>query len=241
MLRNLACILTTVVWTTCLFFVSSVVLIITFNQEAALWVARKLWSPVLLWVGGARLEIEGRENVDPHRPTVYVSNHQSTIDIPVLFTAIPVNLRFIAKSQLRWVPFLGWYMWLTRHIFIDRSNRQRALASLEKAARCIRSGISVIAYAEGTRSRDGRVLPFKKGSFELALRAGAAVCPVTIEGSSHLMPKNSWKITPGKIRVRIGKPIAAAEFAELGRDGLAEHVRDIIIAQNLEMGGRGGG
>jgi 1-acyl-sn-glycerol-3-phosphate acyltransferase len=210
-------------------------------RSGAVWMARDIWAPFLIWVSGARLVVHGLKNVDPKRPTVYVSNHQSTFDIPVLFAALPVNFRFVAKHQLKWVPVLGWYMVIGGHILIDRSNRARAIATLEKAARKIRRGTSILMYPEGTRSPDGSILPFKKGPFALALKAGVAVCPVTIEGTGRLMPKNSWKIqSGGEIHVKIGAPIDAAAYAPHERDRLARDVRDVIIAQSLELGGRGG-
>ena len=109
-------------------------ILVTWDTRGATWFARRLWAPTLLWVAGTRVEVEGAERVDPRRPTLYASNHQSSIDIPVLFVALPVNLRFIAKEQLRWVPLVGWYLQMAGHILIDRSNRTRAIASLDRAA-----------------------------------------------------------------------------------------------------------
>ena len=240
MLRNLFCIFVAGAWTAILFPLTCLAMLVTLDPGVSIWWARELWSPVLLWAGGARLEVTGGENVDASRPTIYVSNHQSTIDIPTLFIALPVRLSLIAKKQLRYVPALGWYLWIAGHILIDRSNPKTAIASLDEAGRRIRAGASLIVYPEGTRSPDGRVLPFKKGPFALALKAGVAVCPVTIEGSGKLMPKNRWTITPGPIRVQIGKPIDAGAYREDERDRLMRDVRGEIIRQSLAMGGRGG-
>jgi 1-acyl-sn-glycerol-3-phosphate acyltransferase len=240
MLRNLFCMFVAAAWTTILFPLTCVAMLVTLNPLASLWICRHLWSPVLLWAGGARLVVEGREHADPARPTLYVSNHQSTIDIPVLFMAIPVNVRFVAKKQLGWVPFLGWYLRLAGFPLVDRANRSRAIASLEEAGRRIRAGSNIIVYAEGTRSEDGRILPFKKGSFALALKARVPICPIAIEGSGKLMPKNSWRITPGEIRVRIGAPIDTAHYAEGDREALMREVRSAIIQQHLALGGQGG-
>ena len=196
-------------WIT-LLFPFAVVATLLHPKSGAVWMARDIWAPFLVWMSGAKLVVHGQQNVDRTRPTVYVSNHQSTFDIPVMFVALPVNFRFVAKQQLRWVPVLGWYMWLAGHVLIDRSNRARAIARLQKAGRKIRKGTSILMYAEGTRSPDGRILPFNKGPFALALEAQVAVCPVTIEGTGRLMPKNSWRIeTGGEIHVKIGKRIDA--------------------------------
>jgi 1-acyl-sn-glycerol-3-phosphate acyltransferase len=240
MLRNLFCMFVTAVASAVCFPLTLLAMLVKWDTGASVWVCRHLWSPVLLWAGGARLEVEGRENVDPARPTIYVGNHQSTIDIPAHFVALPVNFKFVAKSQLRWVPIIGWYLWVANHVFINRANRASAISSLEKAARKIRGGTSIFLYPEGTRSEDGRVLPFKKGPFALALKARVHVVPVTIEGSGKLMPKSTWRITPGPIRVKIGKPIDTSAFAEDDREGLIKAVRDTIIADSLAMGGQGG-
>jgi 1-acyl-sn-glycerol-3-phosphate acyltransferase len=240
MLRNLLCMVTTAVWSGILFPVACLA-VFSPGGSGAVWVARKLWAPVLLWVAGARLEVEGLEHVDPRRATLYASNHQSTLDIPALLVALPVNLRFVAKHQLRWVPFIGWYLQLTGHVIVDRSNRARAIASLERAAaRIARRHLSLIVFPEGTRSPDARILPFKHGPFGLALQAGLPVAPVTIEGTASVMPRRSWRITPGVIRVRIGAPMDVRPFDVGDRAGLARAVRERVVEGSVALGGRGG-
>lgn len=220
--------------------IACIAMLVTWNTSTSIWIARRLWAPVLLKAGGARLEVLGVENVDPRRPTIYVSNHQSTIDIPALLLAIPVDLRFVVKEELKYVPVLGWYLKVAKFIFVDRKNSARAIQSLTAASKRIRKGISIIIYAEGTRSNDGRMLPFKKGPFALALQAGVAICPVTVEGSGKIMPKNSWDVVPGVIRIKIGAPLDPSRFGPNDREGLTRAVRDIMIAQSLELGGLGG-
>ena len=241
MLRTFVCILAVIVVTAVLLPFAGLAILVTWNSSSGTWFARRLWAPALLWVAGARLEVEGMENVDALRPTLYASNHQSTLDIPVLFIALPVNLRFIAKEQLRWVPLVGWYIQIAGHILIDRSNRAKAIASLDRAAGEIaRRRISLMVFPEGTRSADGRVLPFKHGSFGLALKAHIPVVPVTIEGSSRMMPRRSWRIRPGLIRVRIGAPLSVERFDVSDRAGVARVVRNIVVEGNLALGGLGG-
>jgi|SRR5215217_1357444 len=239
-MRKLFCIVTAGVWTPISFVLAILAMVLTLRPANSVWVARRIWSPVLLWAGGAKLEVLGQEHVDPNRATIYVANHQSTIDIPAHFMAVPVPFRYVAKSQLKWVPFIGWYLALAGHIFVNRSNRAKAIASLDAAAAKIRAGTSIFLYPEGTRSPDGHILPFKKGPFALALKARVPICPVTIEGSGDLMPKDSWNITPGTLRVKIGKPIDTTGFAENDREGLARAVREVIIADSLALGGKGG-
>jgi 1-acyl-sn-glycerol-3-phosphate acyltransferase len=238
MLRNAFCVFIAAFWTAFLFPLVSIAMLLTFNSSASMWLVKVAWSRVLLWAGGARLEVRGTENVPASGPLVFVSNHQSTIDIPALFAAIPTDFRFVAKKALMYVPILGWYMWMAKFVFVNRSHRREAIASLEKAALRIRGGISIVVFPEGTRSASLRVLPFKKGPFALAIRAGVPIVPVAIEGSGKLMPKNSWNITPGPIRVSIGRPIDPVQFGE-DRDQLLRAVRSAIIEQNLDLGGLG--
>ena len=238
MIRTVLAILVTGVWTLVMFCFCIVSMLVTLRASTSLFWVRRGWSPVLLWAGGARLEVSGREHVDPRRPTIYVSNHESTVDIPVLFMSLPVDLRFVAKSQLRHVPLIGWYMRLAKFVFVDRSNREKAIESLRLAGEQIRSGVSVAVFPEGTRS-DGRILPFKKGPFALATESNVAVCPVAIFGSGRLMPKNRWTFAPGPIRVRVGAPIDPAQFGG-DKEALLQAVRDAIIDQHVALGGAGG-
>jgi 1-acyl-sn-glycerol-3-phosphate acyltransferase len=241
MVRSFLCILTVAVVTAVLLPFAGLAILITWDASTASWFARRLWAPTLLWVAGARVEVEGTEHLDPRRPTLYASNHQSTIDIPVLFVALPPDLRFIAKEQLRWVPLIGWYIQMAGHILIDRSNRTRAIASLDRAALDIaRRHISLIVFPEGTRSTDGRILPFKHGSFGLALKARIPVVPVTIEGSARVMPRASWRIRSGVIKVRIGAPVEVQGFDVNDRAGLARVAREAVVQGNLALGGPGG-
>jgi 1-acyl-sn-glycerol-3-phosphate acyltransferase len=239
MLRNLFCIFVAVVWTALMFPLVSIAIILTLNPSASMWLVKVPWSRVLIWAGGATLEVRGKENVPAGVPLIFVANHQSTIDIPVLFASVPADFRFVAKKALMYVPALGWYMWLARFVFVDRGNHREAIASLERAARQIQGGVSIAMFPEGTRSESCRVMPFKKGPFALAMRAGVPLVPVTIEGTGRLMPKNSWNITPGPIRVAIGAPIDPRPFGD-DREGLMRAVREVIIEQSVQLGGLGG-
>lgn len=239
MLRNLFCVFVAIVYTTILFPICILAMLFTLNPSASMVIVQRWWSPVLLWAGGATMEVTGVENLKPGQPYIFASNHQSTLDIPMLFVALPVDFRFVAKKVLQYVPITGWYMTMAKFVFIDRSNHRNALKSLEEAGKRIRGGVSIVMFAEGTRSGDRRVLPFKKGPFALALHAQVPVVPVAVEGSGLVMPKNSWNIKPGKVKVSIGKPIEVAQFGE-DRMALIRAVRNAVIEQNLAMGGLGG-
>ena len=239
-LHTVYCIFITGFATVTLFPLALLMMLVNWSRDGEMWLVSKVWSQILIKSGGATLEVFGRENIDPLRPTIYVSNHQSTLDAPVLFNGLwPVRFRFVSKHTLKYVPVMGWYMWVAKFVFVDRTNHQDAVRSLDAAGAQIRGGISIIVFPEGTRSDDCRVHPFKKGPFALAMKARVPVVPVAIEGSGLLMPKNSWQITPGPITVSIGQPIAPEHF-ENDRELLIREVRDRIIDQSFAMGGLGG-
>ncbi len=161
----------------------------------------RLWSSIICGAMGVRVQVEGRENVDPGQAAIFVANHQSLLDPPVLFFAIPANLRVIAKRSLFLVPIFGQALWAAGIIFINRKDRRNAIASMNRAAARIRGGMSVLIFAEGTRSRDGRLLPMKKGAFVLAIEAGVPVQPVLVTGTRDLLPRGALFPRPGTVRV----------------------------------------
>lgn len=239
MARKLFCIFIAGFWTAFLFTPTVLTMLVTLSASASMFWLRRVWSPVLLWAGGARLEVHGLEHLPAGQPVVFVCNHQSTLDIPALFVALPADFRFVSKKSLKYVPFLGWYMQMAKFVFVDRANRKAAVKSLEEAGAQIRGGISVALFPEGTRSEERTILPFKKGPFALAVKAGVPVIPVTIEGTGKIMPKNSWDITPGPVKVMVGAPIDPRPFGE-DREALMRVVRDVMIDQSLALGGPGG-
>jgi len=153
------------------------------------WVAR-LWGRSILWVSGVRVQIVGLENIDPTRSAIYMSNHQSNFDIPVFFSALPVQFRWLAKAELFKIPIFGQGMRGAGYISIDRSDRKSAMQSLSRAAESIRKGKSVLVFPEGTRSSDGALLPFKSGGFILAIDAGVPIIPMAVQGTFEVMPRH---------------------------------------------------
>jgi 1-acyl-sn-glycerol-3-phosphate acyltransferase len=164
-----------------------------------------MWAPGILWFCGVKLVVSGLEHIASGEAFIFVSNHLSFLDIPVLFKVIPVNLHFVAKSEIKRMPFVGWYMWATGMIFIDRQNRERAIQSLKKAGRLIKKGKNVIMFPEGTRSRDGSVQEFKKGPFVLAAEAELRIIPVAISGPEKIVPPGTLKLKPGIVHVHLGE------------------------------------
>ena len=191
-----------------------------------------------LALAGARLSVSGTDRLDLARNYVYVSNHASFFDIPAVLAGIPQDVRLVYKKELHKVPFFGWGLKLGKtYIAIDRTQGADAMQTIEETARKIREGSSVLLFAEGTRSPDGRLQAFKRGPFNLAVRAGIPVVPVTILGSRGVLPRDSWQVTPGPISLVVDSPIAPT-----GADGpngtvaelrLRDSVREVIL-RNLE-------
>lgn len=193
----------------------------------------RLWGRSILLVSGVRVAVRGREHVDPGRACIFMANHQSNYDIPVLLGHLPVQFRWLAKAELFRIPLFGPAMRGAGYLPIDRRNHAAAfqsLRSLREAAAKIRAGASIVIFPEGTRSPDGELKSFKKGGFVLALQAGAPIVPVAIRGTREVMPKGSLWIRPGRVTVTIGKPIPVAGGGFPNKEALMEAVRRAILA-----------
>ncbi len=185
----------------------------------------RLWGRSILWIADIRTEITGFSHDLQDRSCIFMSNHQSNFDIPVLYSALPVQFRWLAKAELFRIPIFGSSMRGAGYISIDRSNRKSAFQSLARAAEAIRGGTSVMIFPEGTRSRDGLLLPYKKGGFVLAVDAGVPIVPVVISGTHAIMPKGHLLIRRQWVRVHIGRPIETASFSRKTKDDLMVKVR----------------
>lgn len=189
------------------------------------------WSRLVLKCAGVRLRVSGINAVDWSKPAILVANHQSWFDVFVLLVAVPGKLRFVAKEELGRIPIFGRAWRGCDHVPIDRSDRRRAIASLNRAGEKLREeSLIVTMFPEGTRSPDGRLYSFKKGAFVLAIRTGVAILPVGISGSGAVMPKGSFQVRSGEIRVRVGRPIEAGGLDQVNRDALAEESRHAVAA-----------
>lgn len=208
-----------------------IVLCLVVPGGAALMPLARLWSWLVLWTSRVRRDVSADPSFDPTRPCIYAANHQSQFDIPALTLAMPVDFRMVAKRSLAQIPIFGWALWLAGFIFIDRSNRETAIRSLDRAARRLRRGTSIVVFAEGTRSRDGTLLPFKRGGFVMALKAGVPIVPVTIHGGLEILPKGSLWIRPGLIHVHFGAQVETTEFTYDTRHVLVNRVRAAIEAE----------
>jgi len=187
------------------------------------------WARDLLRVAGVKVVFENTEVLDPEAAQILVANHASWFDVLALAAFLPGRYCFVAKKEIRKTPFLGYTIERCGHIFIDRSDHQKALESLEEARRVLeRDKPTVIMFPEGTRSATGELQRFKKGAFVLAIQTGADLVPAGIRGSREVMRKNSFLIHAGTIVVRLGEPIPVASLTAADRDGLIQGTRDAI-------------
>ncbi len=188
----------------------------------------RLWARVSLKLAGVKLTVTGQEHLQPNQAVIYMSNHQSNFDILALFAGLPGQFRWLAKEELFQVPLFGLAMRRCGYIPLDRSNRKKAIHSMNEAACRIKNGTSVIIFPEGTRSADGELQDFKKGGFMLALKAQVPILPVTISGSYNVMSKNSARIHGGTIAVTILPAIDSAGLRTTDRDSLMKQVHNQI-------------
>jgi 1-acyl-sn-glycerol-3-phosphate acyltransferase len=175
-----------------------------------------------------RVQLTGAERLDPAKSYVLASNHQSIYDIPILFASLPLQLRIVAKASLGSFPFLGWHLQRTGHLLVNRKNPGAGI--VQKMRRLVSEAHSLIVFPEGTRSVDGRVGRFKKGSFLVAVEAALPVVPVSVSGSRHVMQKGHLTVRPGAVRVVVHDPIPTAGVTREGVIELANRVRDIVRA-----------
>jgi len=184
----------------------------------------KYFGGGILLIAGVKVETEGLEKLNSSDNYIFISNHLSYFDIPILMKAIPNNVRFIYKDSLTKIPILGWGMYLGKYIPINRDNVREAMKSLKKAAERIQNGISVVIFPEGTRSMDGSPGEFKRGMFVMADEAKVPLVPTTVIGSNSIMPRGKFEIKSGNVKVVFSSPI------EYRKDkNLLEEIRKEIV------------
>jgi 1-acyl-sn-glycerol-3-phosphate acyltransferase len=196
----------------------------------------RVWVQWILSTFRVRVDVSGLENVPTHAPVILMSNHQSLVDIAAIVLTLPrtQRWRFVAKKELTRVPIFGQALVASRHIIIDRGDREKAVVSLRHAAERIRSGTTVIVFPEGTRSPDGHLRHFKSGPFHLAVEAQVPIVPVTVSGSQRITPKGQLIVHPGTVKIHYGKPIPTRGIGLEDRKQLADRVRD-AIAQGYDI------
>ena len=189
----------------------------------------RLWSWLILATTGVVVERRGLDRLQPGRTYVFVSNHQSIYDIPVIFASLPFQLRIIAKASLGRLPFLGWHLRRSGHLLVDRSRPDR-IRILRRWKALVGEGLSLIVFPEGTRSADGRIGAFKAGSFLLAIEAGLPIVPLTVSGSRGVMTKGRLTTRPGRVRLLVHEPIPTDGLGVEDARALASRVRGIVEA-----------
>lgn len=211
-------------------FAASAILFTFFDPTGSCYHAHaRGWSRAALRLAGVKVTVEGLEHVPRGEPLIFMGNHQGNFDILALFLAIPQRFAWLAKEELFKVPVFGHSMRRAGYIPLDRGDGREALRSLERAAGMIRAGASVVVFPEGTRTKDGNLLPFKKGGFLLAGKAEVPIVPFTITGSMAINPRNRIELYPGTLHIRFAAPIATAGRGRQ-RDELMTEVRQAIAA-----------
>ena len=190
----------------------------------------KLWAYTMLAVSFVRMEIKNKNKILKGTPYIIISNHQSHYDIITLVTTLGIQFRWIIKKEILKFPIFGYALYASRNIFIDRSNTARAIESINKGIDRLPKGVSVMVFAEGTRSPDGQIHEFKKGGFVTAVRRKIPILPVTVNGSRRVMRKGSFTLKPGKIQIVIGDPIDTSGYTTDTVQELIDKTRQTIIA-----------
>ena len=176
---------------------------------------------------GIRIRVEGLENIPPGT-CLFAANHASNADPPSIVAAIPRRVAILAKKSLFSIPVVGMSFKRAHFIPVNRADPRDAMASVDLATKYLKEGTSYLIYPEGTRSPNGRLLPFKRGAFVLAIRAGVPVVPIACSGAQRIMPRGSWQVRPGEMVVRFCPPVDGAAYTEGQRGELAERVHDAI-------------
>jgi 1-acyl-sn-glycerol-3-phosphate acyltransferase len=191
----------------------------------------RAWGRALLAVTGVKVKVEGLEKITRDGSYVFVSNHLSYMDTPVVLANIPVRFRFLAKRGLFQLPFLGWHLARAGHIRVPREDARAAVKTMTLAAQVVREeGISLLIFPEGGRSRTGEMRDFKEGAAFIAIKAGVPLVPMALKGTREILPFGSGIVRPGNVTMRIGDPIPTAGASPHDRVRLTEELRHRIIA-----------
>ncbi|WP_018782138.1 MULTISPECIES: lysophospholipid acyltransferase family protein [Bacillus] len=182
-------------------------------------------------VAGSTVQVNGIENVPKDKPVLVVSNHQSDMDIPVLLGYLNKPIGFVSKAEIKKFPIVPTWMELMNCVFMDRSNRRQSLQAIKDGIELLKNGHSIVIFPEGTRSKGREMGEFKAGSFHLAVKAGVAILPVTVDGTYKMFEANGNRMKPAHATVTISKPITPEQYASMDIKELTQHTKDIIAAQ----------
>ena len=203
------------------------------GAKRSFWTFGPLWAQSIFHLCRVDFRITGWDELPEairtqRQSVVFMANHESNLDPPVLIGTLPIPAVFLAKKEVKWMVPVGWAAMMAGTIFIDRSRRDKAIESLRQAALQIRGGKSVVIFPEGTRTRDGALLPFKKGGFNLAMDAGVPIVPLAAVGGYDMLPPGAVLLRPGRYTIAFGAPVDPSAFAS--REALMREVRERIEA-----------
>jgi 1-acyl-sn-glycerol-3-phosphate acyltransferase len=190
----------------------------------------RFWAKSILGTFGVKVRLEGMDGVDTAKAHVYVVNHLSALDIPVLYALLPFQFRILAKSELFRYPFMGWHLSRSGQIPVSLENPKKSIRSLNRAVEAIRSGMPLVIFPEGGRSLSGQLQAFMGGAFFAAIRAQADVVPMAIIGTYEMLKMNTWHVKPRPLRLLVGKPVSTVGLSIRATESLAEKAREAIAA-----------
>ncbi|MDR1592507.1 MAG: 1-acyl-sn-glycerol-3-phosphate acyltransferase [Prevotellaceae bacterium] len=192
------------------------------------YIPARIWARLICALAFLRVRVRGKENYAPDKSYIFVANHQSILDIFLIYGWLNNRFKWIMKKELRSIPFVGAACEAAGHIFIDRSSGIRAKKSIEKAKERLQHGASVVIFPEGTRTHDGNVGQFKRGAFRIAQDIHLPIIPITIKGAFEAMPYNSLNINPGRLEMIIHPPVNIDELTDDALSRLMAKTHDII-------------
>ena len=187
-----------------------------------------LWARLNSLITPMTVKVIGSENLKKNQSYIIVANHQSQYDIFVVYGWFPGEFRWVIKKELRKAPVIGYFCEKAGHVYIDRSERQKALASINEAKERIQNGTSILFFPEGTRNKDDEMLPFKKGAFRFAIDMQLPILPVTIVGTRDILPTNTMALFPGRAKMIIHKPLDVQGYSSSNMNDLMARVRAVI-------------
>lgn len=210
--------------------ITCLITILFFPFKYARWLhqVQAFWARCCCWVMFIPVTVDGLENIDPKQSYVFVANHQSSYDIPVIYGWLPVVFKWLMKIELKRVPIIGWGCMAAGHIFVDRKNFRHGAASLQQAEEVLRNGVSTVIFPEGTRSADGNTLPFKRGAFMVAEHLNMPIVPVSLSGLHELMEDDAVYLKWHPLHMHIGKPVYMSDYAD-EKEAIAA-IREAVIA-----------
>ncbi|RKX61199.1 MAG: 1-acyl-sn-glycerol-3-phosphate acyltransferase [Thermodesulfobacteriota bacterium] len=214
-------------------FLFPAVLVAGIVDDSGNWIHRlgRLWARIIIRTSGVKIEVQGHGHIPKGKPVIFACNHASQIDIPIVHEALPVQFRFVVKKELFKIPLFGFALDHAGYIPIDRSGGKAALRSVQEAAERLKKGTPIVIFPEGTRSPDGRLMPFKVGGILIAIKAGCPIVPVAISGSHKVLPKGSIMVRQGRIKVTFGLPVqTVGTKGPIPKDIVTKEVWDSISA-----------